>query len=152
MITDPLLADIAAKDSAALSAAADTAEQALACHRDALAALAEGWRSETGSSATDFLHRQCAEATDIVAALRRAATELTLVNDGWAAPAGGTTAEALPGEGVRTAAASTCPSTSPRQVKDWIRPNWLQPGINQSERKTEFVSHLTALHASRSQL
>ena len=93
MTIDPLLAGIAAMDSAALAAAADAAEEALACHRDALTALAEGWRSETGSSATDLLHRQCAEATDIVAALRRAATELTLLNDGCVDPAGRTTAD-----------------------------------------------------------
>ena len=101
-MTDPVLADIAAMDSAALAAAADAAEEALACHRDALAALAEGWRSETGSSATDLLHRQCAEATDIVAALRRAARTLAMLSDGCAGPAAGKAAAAVRDEGVRT--------------------------------------------------
>ena len=88
-------------DRAALTAAADAAEEALACHRDALTALAEGWRSETGSSATELLQQQCAEATDIVAALRRAAAELTWLNDGWADSGGG--AATVRAEGVPTA-------------------------------------------------
>ena len=46
----------AAADSAATAGAAASAEEAaLACHRDALAALAAGWRSETGSAVTDSL-------------------------------------------------------------------------------------------------
>lgn len=84
MITDAELECAAAADSAALVAAARSAEEALACHRAALAALTEGWRSETGSAATNLAQEQCAEATDIVAALHRAAAELTVLRDGWA--------------------------------------------------------------------
>ncbi len=102
MSADGFLAEVAAIDRAALTAAADVAEEALACHRDALAALGDGWRSETGSAATDVLHQQCAEATDIVVALRRVAVELALLNDGWADTAPGN-AEAVRPDGVRTA-------------------------------------------------
>lgn len=76
MITDAVLAEAAAADSAALAGAAASAEEALACHRDALAALAAGWRSETGSAVTDSLQRHCADAADIVAGLHRIADEL----------------------------------------------------------------------------
>jgi hypothetical protein len=83
LIPDSILAEAAAADSAALAAAAGSAEEALTCHRDALAALAEGWRSETGSAATSRLQRQCADAAAIVAQLHRAAVELTLLRDDW---------------------------------------------------------------------
>lgn len=83
MISDDLAAHAAAADSAALAAAAGSAEEALACQRDALAVLAEGWRSETGSAATLLLQQRCAEATDIVAALNRAAEELRLLRQDW---------------------------------------------------------------------
>ncbi len=83
MITDPVLAGAAAADSAALAAAAASAEEALACHRDALAALAAGWRSETGFAATDSLQRQCEDATDVVAELHRIAAELASWRADW---------------------------------------------------------------------
>lgn len=81
--SDELVAHAAAADSAALAAAAGSAEEALACQRDALAVLADGWRSETGSAATALLQQRCAEATDIVAALHRAAEELRLLGQDW---------------------------------------------------------------------
>ena len=83
MSSDELVAHAAAADSAALAAAAGSAEEALACQRDALAVLADGWRSETGSAATALLQQRCAEATDIVAALHRAAEELRLLGQDW---------------------------------------------------------------------
>lgn len=91
MIPDPLFAQAAAADSAALAAAAGSAEEALGCHRDALVALAAGWHSETGSNAVELLQRQCAQATDIVAELHRAAGELRSLHDDLADLTGGRT-------------------------------------------------------------
>lgn len=102
MNPDAVLAEAAAADSAALAAAAGVAEEALACHRDALSALSEGWRSETGSAATGLLARQCAEATDVVAALHRAAAELTRVHDDWSDPSGDRPADGSAVEGPPT--------------------------------------------------
>jgi len=67
-----VLAHALAVDSAALDAAASIAEEALACHREALILLAEGWQSETGSAIRDFMDRQCVHASDVVDALRGA--------------------------------------------------------------------------------
>lgn len=63
-------------DGAALSAAGSAAEEALALHRQALAVLEDGWRSESGSAATEVVRRQCAQAADLVDALHGAAAEL----------------------------------------------------------------------------
>lgn len=79
----------AAADSVALAAAADAAAEALTCHRDALAILAAGWRSETGSSATDLLRSQCSEAAGIVTALHRAAAGARCLDEEWGAGPGG---------------------------------------------------------------
>lgn len=86
MNTETLIAELAAVDRAALAAAAGAAEEALACHRAALLALADGWQSETGCAVTDQLQRQCAEARDIVTELHRAAAELVFPSDGSAGP------------------------------------------------------------------
>ena len=114
MITEAMLAEAAAADSAALAAAAGSAEEALACHRDAVAALAAGWRSETGLAATDLLQQKCAEATDIVAELRRAAAELRSLHDGFADLSGGTTQAPLADDG--RAAEQSIVATSSRPV------------------------------------
>lgn len=92
-----MLAEAAAADSAALAAAADSAEEALACHRDALASLAVGWHSETGCAATDILQRHCAAATDIVAQLHRASTDLMSLRDDWVSRSGDEPLEVQPG-------------------------------------------------------
>ena len=63
-------------DGAALTAAADAAEEALGVQRGALDLLVEGWRSDAGAGAVDFLARNCAAAADIVTALRGAAVVL----------------------------------------------------------------------------
>ena len=111
MIPDALLAQAAAADSAALAAAAGAAEEALACHRDALAALAAGWHSETGSEAAESLQRKCAEATDIVAELHRAAAALSSLHDGLVDLAEGGT-EAARAEDVRFAEHLTAETSS----------------------------------------
>jgi hypothetical protein len=63
-------------DGAALTAAADAAEEALGVQRGALDLLVEGWRSDAGAGAVDFVARNCAAAADIVTALRSAAVVL----------------------------------------------------------------------------
>jgi hypothetical protein len=63
-------------DGAALTAAADAAEEALGVQRGALDLLVEGWRSDAGAGAVDFVARNCAAAADIVTALRGAAVVL----------------------------------------------------------------------------
>lgn len=68
-------------DTSALSAAGAAAEEALALHRQALAVLEEGWQSETGSTATDLIRRQCAQAAGLVEALHGAAAELRGLQD-----------------------------------------------------------------------
>lgn len=80
--------DIAAVDSerAALTAAVAIAEDALALHHEALILIAEGWRSESGSAATDLLHQQYAEAAALVAALHDTAGELRSLQDSLEAP------------------------------------------------------------------
>lgn len=127
MITDPLLAEAAAADSAALTAAATSAEEALACQRDALAALAVGWRSETGTTATDSMQCQCARGSDIVSGLHRVAAELAALHDVRdssnlpATPAGSehlgeqpsATPAVPPPAGPVTVAADSVPSATP---------------------------------------
>jgi acetylglutamate kinase len=68
-------------DGAALAAAGSLAAEALALHRDALALLDEGWRSQSGSTATDLLRQQCGEGAELVAALRDAAAECRALCD-----------------------------------------------------------------------
>lgn len=68
-----VLAQVVAVDSAALDAAASIAEEALACHREAMVLLAEGWQSETGLAIREFMEGQCVHAADVVDALRGAA-------------------------------------------------------------------------------
>ena len=79
-------AEVLAVDRAALDAAAMIAEEALACHREALILLAEGWQSETGSAIADFMDGQCAHATDVVDALRRASGPTSAAPDSWTDP------------------------------------------------------------------
>ncbi len=81
-----LLAQAVAVDSAALDAAASIAEEALACHREALILLAEGWQSETGSAIADFMDRQCGHGADVVDTLRRAAGRPDTLADSPADP------------------------------------------------------------------
>lgn len=82
-----LLAQTVAVDSAALGAAASIAEEALACHREALLLLAEGWQSETGSAIADFMDLQCSHATDVVDALRSASGQMPDAPESWTYPA-----------------------------------------------------------------
>ena len=63
-------------DGAALTAAANAAEEALGVQRGALDVLVEGWRSDAGAGALDFVARNCAAAAEIVTALRGAAVVL----------------------------------------------------------------------------
>ena len=64
-------------DSAALSAAAAAAEDALCLQREALAVLAEGWGGESGSSAVDLLQQQCAEGLGVMTELQRVAGQMS---------------------------------------------------------------------------
>lgn len=133
MIPDPLLAQAAAADSAALAAAAGSAEEALGCHRDALAALAAGWHSETGSDAIELLQRQCARATDIVAELHRATAELRSLRDDLADLAvGGPAAGAAEAEGQSQAGASGPDPRAPVQafIGDGLPPPPDLPAVN----------------------
>ncbi len=63
-------------DGAALTAAANAAEEALGVQRGALDVLVEGWRSDAGTGALDFVAQNCAAAAEIVTALRGAAVVL----------------------------------------------------------------------------
>lgn len=136
MIPDPLLAQTAAADSAALAAAAGSAEEALGCQRDALAALAAGWHSESGSDAIELLQRQCARATDIVAELHRAAVELRSLRDDLADLAGGSPAAgAAEAEEQRQAEASGPDPRAPVQavIGDGPPPPADPPAVNPAQ-------------------
>ena len=66
---------------AAFAAAGSLAEEALALHREALALLDQGWRSQSSSAVTDLLAHQCGEAAELVAALQDAAGEFRALRD-----------------------------------------------------------------------
>jgi len=84
-------------DTTVLNAAAEIAEEALACHREAMVLLAEGWQSETGSAITAFLDRQCAHAADVVDALRGASRGIDPLPGTWADTAGDPSSGPMPG-------------------------------------------------------
>ena len=75
------ITDTLAADSAALAAAASAAEEALRIEREALAVLRDGWSSDSGSAAADFIESHCQEGEAVVAALRHAAAVLGSVGD-----------------------------------------------------------------------
>lgn len=130
MNAEVLAAEVAAADRAALAAAAAAAEEALVCHRAALLALAEGWRSESGCAAIDDLQRQCADATDIVAQLHRAAADLTLLRDGWAGSEDTAAASGdVPAEDAQTAGQPVVPELQPGiPVPEAVEGPAAQPG------------------------
>jgi hypothetical protein len=84
-------------DTTVLDTAAEIAEEALACHREALVLLAEGWQSETGSAITAFLDLQCAHAADIVDVLRGASRGIDPLPGTWADTAGDPSSGPMPG-------------------------------------------------------
>ena len=73
--------DTLAADSAALAGAASTAEEALRLEREALAVLRDGWTSDSGSAAADFIESHCREGEAVIAALRHAAMVLESLGD-----------------------------------------------------------------------
>ncbi len=110
-----VLARVMSVDSAALEAAASIAEEALACHREALILVAEGWQSETGSAIAEFMDRQCSQATDVVDALRRASGSMPAAPDTWtdpgSEPVGGRSVD--PADAPPPSAETTGPATAP---------------------------------------
>ncbi len=94
----PVDADTLADDSAALAAAAAAAEEALQLEREALALIREGWSSESGSAAADFVDCHCRDGEAVVSALRRCSVALGSMGDSWP--------DRLPGERVLDSAAA----------------------------------------------
>lgn len=91
-------------DGAALAAAGSLAEEALALHRDALTLLDDGWRSQSGSAATDLLRLQCGEGAELVAALHDAAAECRALCDAAEYPVGAVADQTFSRIGDRPAA------------------------------------------------
>lgn len=75
------ISDTLAADSAALAGAASAAEEALRLEREALAVLRDGWTSDSGSAASDFIEGHCREGEAVIAALRHAAMVLESLGD-----------------------------------------------------------------------
>ncbi|MGI9162862.1 MAG: hypothetical protein ACR2JI_08095 [Mycobacterium sp.] len=75
------ISDTLAADSAALAGAASAAEEALCLEREALGVLRDGWTSDSGSAASDFIESHCREGEAVVAALRHAAMVLQSLGD-----------------------------------------------------------------------
>ena len=73
--------DTLAAESAALAGAASAAEEALRLEREALVVLRDGWSSDSGSAAADFIDSHCREGEAVVAALRHAAAVLGSLSD-----------------------------------------------------------------------
>jgi len=73
--------DTLVADSAALAGAASAAEEALRLEREALAVLRDGWSSDSGSAAADFIESHCRAGEAVVAALRHAADVLGSLGD-----------------------------------------------------------------------
>lgn len=135
-MTPAALSQVVAVDCAALDAAASIAEEALACHREALLLLAEGWQSETGSAVADFMDRQCVYGGEVVDALRRASGQVSTLPDISADPSGrdpvpdrwGDPADPvlpLPEAAARAGdpiAAPPPPATAPAPVSPWTNP------------------------------
>jgi len=78
---DGLRLDALDADSAALAAAASMSEEALHVQHEAVAVLAEGWRSGSGSGAVDFVARHCGAAAGVVAELRSGAGTLSALSE-----------------------------------------------------------------------
>lgn len=68
-------------DRAALTAAADAADEALAVQRDGLGVLTAAWDGATGSQAADFIGRHSTAAVAVVNALRIAADACAALRD-----------------------------------------------------------------------
>lgn len=68
-------------DCAALWAALSATEEALATQRAQIAELDAVWRGPGADSATQFLHRHCETADEVVAAVRRASQECSALRD-----------------------------------------------------------------------
>ena len=78
---DGLRLDALDADSAALTAAAAAAAEALHVQRQALDVLTEGWWGGSGSGAVDFVARQCSAAAGVVAELRNGAGILSALSE-----------------------------------------------------------------------
>ena len=78
---DGLRLDALEADSAALAAAASISEEALHVQHEAMAVLAGGWRSGSGSGAVDFVARHCGAAAGVVAELRTGARTLSALSE-----------------------------------------------------------------------
>jgi hypothetical protein len=141
-------AQVVAADSAALDLAAAIAEEALACHREALVLLAEGWRSETGSAITDYMDGQCAHATDIVDALRQAGGRSAYLPDTWADTGGGPSLDPLAGPSdplplppdlaAGSADPIASPSAAPGPVPGPVPSSWAAPTAAQAPWTASF--------------